>query len=268
MATPAVAQESSAPAQTPTPPAATPAPAPTEPSKQYTVTTGLDMPTAYFFRGIHQESSGVILQPPIDLAVTLTERVAINVGQWHSVHSGPTGNFYESDYYGSMTFTTGKLKPGLLFTSYTSPNDRFATVHELATFVSFDDSSTRLPLAPKVLVAFELDGQADGGLNRGTYLEMSVKPALKLMDRAMSPSIAVPVRLGLSLKDYYEGAGGSDTFGFASAGAIASLPIATGAVVWDFHGGVDLTWLGSNMTALNGGKGFKPIGIFGVTMTY
>ena len=39
-----------------------------------------------------------------------------------------------------MTFTGRKLKPGALYTAYTSPNDVFATVHELAGVLAYDDS--------------------------------------------------------------------------------------------------------------------------------
>jgi hypothetical protein len=273
MSTTAFAQEttgtagqSASAAQTPAPvPAAAPS---ADVPKRYTVTVGADFPTSYMFRGIHQESRGFIAQPPVDLGVSLNDVVTLNVGQWHSMHSGPTGNFYESDYYGSITFTAGKLKPGVLFTSYTSPASRFATVQEIAGFVSFDDSGSKFPLSPKATVAFELDGQADGGTAQGTYFEFAIRPGVKLIDAAKPVLLAIPARVGLSLKDYYEGVGGSDTFGFASAGLIASMPITSGKVTWDLHGGVDLMWLGNNMKALNAGDAFKPVGIFGVTLTY
>jgi hypothetical protein len=249
------------------PPAQT-ATMPAEIPKSYTVTLGVDFPTAYLFRGIHQESAGMIAQSPIDLGVALGKGVSLNVGQWYSMHSGPTGNFYEADYYGSLTFSAGKFKPGVLFTSYTSPNDRFATVHELAAFVAIDDSGSRLPLAPKATVAFELDGQADGGDNQGTYLEFAIRPSFTMIDAARPLMLAVPARVGISLKDYYEGPNGSDTFGFFSTGLIASVPITTGKVVWDVHGGVDVSWLGTNTKFLNGNDAVKPVGVFGITITY
>lgn len=264
-ATPAIAQESgnASPAAQPVPQAPIAVDAP----KRYTVTVGMDVLTSYMFRGIHQESTGVVAQPPIDLGVTLGKGISLNVGHWYSMHSGPTGSFYEADYYGSMTFTTGRLKPGVLFTSYTSPNDRFATVHEIAAFVGFDDSGSAFPLSPKATVAFEVDGQADGGASQGTYLELAIRPGVKPI-AAVPVTFAVPVRLGLSLKDYYEGVYGSDRFGFFSTGLIASVPVTTGKVVWDIHGGLDMCWLGQNMKALNSNDGFKPIGIVGVTLTY
>lgn len=249
-------------------PAAPAAPAAVDIPKRYTVTVGVDFLSSYMFRGIHQESTGLIAQPPIDLGVALSNGVTLNVGQWHSVHSGPTGNFYESDYYGSITFTAGRLKPGLLFTSYTSPADRFGTVQELAGFVAYDDSSSRFPLAPKATIAFEMDGQADGGSNRGTYLELAIRPSVKVIDGRLPLSLAMPSRVGVSLKDYYEGIAGSNRFGFLSSGLIASVPVTVGKTTWDIHGGLDMCWLGTNMKFLNGNDAFKPIGIFGVTLTY
>jgi hypothetical protein len=129
---------------------AAPAPA-QEPAtpKRVTVTTGLDFTSAYMFRGIRQHSGGTIAQPAFDVGVAVGKGVSVNVGNWDSVHSsGPTGNWYESDYYGSITFTAGKVKPALLYTSYTSPIDSFRTVKELAGVFAFDDSHSPFPLSP------------------------------------------------------------------------------------------------------------------------
>jgi hypothetical protein len=41
-----------------------------------------------------------------------------------------------------------------------------------------------------------------------------------------------------------------------------------GPVSWELHGGVDLLWLGDNTKILNGDDGFKPVGVFGFTLTY
>ncbi|MEP6919004.1 MAG: TorF family putative porin, partial [Acidobacteriota bacterium] len=157
-------------------PAQAPAPAPEiAPAKRVTFTTGVDFTSAYLFRGILQHSGGTIAQPAFDVGIALGHGVSANVGNWDSVHSnlGDQGKWYESDYYGAVNFTAGKLKPGVLYTSYTSPIDGFSTVKELAGVLAFDDSGSPLPFSPKVTVAFELGkedtflanhGQADGGL--------------------------------------------------------------------------------------------------------
>ena len=187
VSTSALAQEAAKPAgQAPaTSGAAAPAPAcrrpqaEAAPAKRVTIATGFDFATAYMFRGIFQEDHGTIVPPYVDLGVALYQgsgklkNVTANVGNWNSLHSGPSGNaghgnaWYEADYYGSVTFTLGNWKPGALFTSYTSPNDVFKTVHELAGVLAYDDSGSAFPLSPKVMVAFELSGQADGGAKQG-----------------------------------------------------------------------------------------------------
>jgi hypothetical protein len=271
----AATMASSAFAQDAAPAAQTGAPAPTvqatpeaAPPKRVTLTTGLDFASDYFFRGIRQQDEGAITQPYVDIGIAADHGISFNFGNWDSIHSSaPAGHWYESDYYGSVTFTAGKLKPGLLYTSYTSPADSFATVHELAGVVAVDDSASAFPLAPKAVLAFELgDGQADGGANKGVYLELGIKPGIKLAPKA---TLLIPVKLGLSLKDYYEGFGASmpgNTFGFFDLGLQLSIPAASGkAGSLEVHGGFDVLWLGDNLKALNGDDGVKPVVLVGVT---
>jgi len=231
------------------------------------------------FRGILQEDKGFIFEPAVDLGIALYSgegaltSVSANVGNWDSIHSGPTGSepladspWYESDYYGSVTFTFGKFKPGVLFTDYTSPNDRFISVRELAGVFTYDDSGNKVPLNPKVILAFELDGQADGGARKGTYLELGIRPTIKVAPKL---SLGIPIRAGLSLHDYYEGVNGSDTFGYLDTGVIASIPLpSTGKVSWEVHGGVDILTLGDNMKFLNHDDRVKAVPTIGFTLIY
>ena len=263
---------------------AAPQAAPEEPAtKRVTTTAGFDFASAYMFRGIYQEDRGVIVPPFVDVGVLVYEgdgalkSVNVNGGIWNSLHSGPSGNsgkgspWYEADYYGGVTFGFGKWKPGALFTSYTSPNDAFRTVHEIAGVLAYDDSGSAFPLSPKMILAFELDGQADGGEKQGTYLELGVRPVVKIIDAAKYPlSLAVPVKLGLSLRDYYEGPTGSNSFGYFDTGLIASVPLAfmPARTAWEVHGGVDILWLGDNLRLLNGSDRVKPVGILGLSVVY
>ena len=266
---PAMAQ-SATPAATAAPAAAA-TQAPPEaaaPAKIYTVTTGLDFTSAYLFRGILQKSGGAIGQPYGDVAFSLKNGITADVGTWNSIHSTEgLGNWYERDYFASLTFTTGKLKPGLLYTSYTSPTDRFATVNELAGTLVVDDSKSPFPLSPKVVLAFELtDGQADGGQNKGTYLELGVKPGVKLAPKA---TLYIPVKTGLSVNHYYEGPTGDNKFGYFDLGAQLSVPVMSGkSGALEIHGGIDFMWLGDNLKLLNSGDNFKPVSLVGLTFTY
>ena len=292
----ALAQESAQGPPSAPPAAATATPAAAQPSaeepapKRVTVTAGVDFVSAYLFRGIFQEDSGAIVPPFADVGVSLYQgegalkSVTVNGGVWNSLHSGPSGSgtphrsaWYEADYYGAVTFTVGKWKPGALFTSYTSPNDVFGTVHELAGVLAYDDSGSAFPLNPKATLAFELHGQADGGGglpgggSRGTYLELGVRPVVTLVDANRYPlTLAIPAKLGLSLRDYYEGPAGSHRFGFFDLGAVASVPLAfmNGRSTWEVHGGLDILWLGDNLKLLNRTDGVKPVGVFGLSVTY
>ena len=273
----APASETSQVAQ-PVAPAAVP-----EPARRVTLTAGFDFLTAYMFRGIYQEDRGLIFPPFVDLGLSVYEgdgalkSVTLNGGNWNSLHSGPSGNsgqgnaWYEADYYGSASFTIGNWTPGALFTSYTSPNDVFNTVNELAAVLSYDDSASAFPLSPRAMVAFELKGQADGGDRRGTYLELGIGPEITLIDAPRYPvTLALPVKLGMSLKDYYEGPAGSGRFGFFDFGGRASVPLAflNGRTTWEVHGGVNFLLLGDNLRLLNEGDRVKPIGVIGMSVTY
>jgi len=262
------------------------------PAKRVTLTAGVDFVSAYFFRGLFQEDSGAIVPPYADVGVSVyngdgaLKSVTLNGGIWNSLHSGPSGSgndsiersaWYEADYYGSVTFQVGNWKPGALFTSYTSPNDAFGTVDELAGVLAYDDSGSAFPLNPKAIVAFELKGQADGGGgfedggNKGTYFEFGVRPVVPVSAHPRYPlTLAIPAKIGLSLKDYYQGPTGNNKFGYFDLGGILSVPLAflNHKSTWDVHGGLDVLWLGDNNKLLNNGDGVKPVFSIGVGVVY
>jgi hypothetical protein len=267
--TAASAQNATGSASPATSPAAATAAPPAEaaPAKPYTITTGLDFASAYLFRGIAQHSGGTIAQPYGDIAYT-KNNVTFDFGTWNSVHStAPAGNYYEQDWFGSVVFTTGKLKPGLLYTSYTSPADSFATVQELAGTLAVDDSKSPFPLSPKIVLAFELgNGQADAGTGKGTYLELGVRPTVKLAPKL---TLAIPVKTGLSVHNYYEIDGVDDHFGYFDTGFSLSVPLVSGkSGTLEVHGGVDFMMLGDHLKTINSGDGFKPVTLAGFTYSY
>jgi hypothetical protein len=266
-------------AQTPDPAAQAPAEPPAA-TKRFTLAGAVDFSNAYFFRGIYQEAEGLVIQPYVDLGAVLYEGegalkgITANFGTWNSLHTGPSGAdhpdrnaWYESDLYAGATFTVGTWKPGVLYTAYTSPNDAFKTVHEIAFSLAYDDSGSTVAFSPKVLVAIEMDGQADGGAEKGTYVELSARPVFPL---GSSPAtLAVPLKLGLSARDYYEGPNGSDGFGYFDLGAIVSVPLTFfPGGSWDLHGGVDVLFLGENMETFNGGDSVQPVGLIGLGFVF
>ena len=248
--------------------------------------TGTDFSHAYFFRGIVQERSGLIVQPYMDMTFSLFEgteglnSVTFTIGQWNSLHTGPSGNdgpavnvgaWYESDFYAGFGFGIDNWDFGLTYTAYLSPNDTFGTVKEVALSLAVDDSALLgdFTLSPHVLMAIEVSGQADGGAGEGVYLELGVEPGLSLDGTPVS--LSFPVTVGLSLTDYYEGTlGNDDAFGYVDLGLLANaaIPVPETYGAWEFSGGIHLLSLGDALTSFNGGDGFQAVGTFGFSIGY
>src|SRR6185503_7625548 len=115
-----------------------------------------------------------------------------------------------------------------------SPNGMFNTVHELAFKFA---SATKF--APYFLLAQELgEFGADGGANKGTYLELGVGPSWPLAGG--KATIAIPVKLGLSAHNYYELNGEDNAFGFFDVGALLTVPLSRVPAsygAWNVHVG-------------------------------
>jgi len=254
-----------------------------------TFSGAFDVPTLYYFRGLRQEvDPKLTMWPYADLKIDLMsgdgglKSTAINFGVWNSLHTGTSGTgglssklHYEEDFYAALTlgfarsvgFTTQ-------WTSYTSPNGGFTTVKEILFKVSQGSK-----WAPYGLIAFELDtkpgvGQADGGNKRGTYLEFGAGPSWPLGKGPVT--LAVPLKLGLSAKDYYELAGVDHKFGYFDGGVLFTFPftsVPSKFGTWNFHAGADGFAFGDTTEAFNAGKDGKThkgavTAVFGIGVSY
>jgi len=231
------------------------------------VTGGVDFSNRYSFRGIRQNGGEVSIWPFVDAGIPLSsgdgalKSVTLNLGTWNAFHTEidkasfvnrdgePTGNkWYESDLYATLGLGFGTTTLGFTYTSYMSPANLWHNVQELAVKVSFDDSGAlgKGAVKPYGLVAFELgDGGADGVSEKGTYVELGIAPGYSA-DKA---SIAFPIKVGLSAKDYYEFGGEDGKFGYFSVAGIATVPINSN---WNVHGGVELQLYGDKLRSVNG----------------
>jgi hypothetical protein len=252
-----------------------------------TFTGSMDFLNTYMFRGIRQDDTKVIMWPALDLGMSIysgdggLKSAGINVGSWNSLHTGtagsdgPTGKlWYEGDFYATLGLGFGGgVALSTTYTAYTSPNNAFSTVKELAFKLAVDDSPYlgTAALKPYIIVAQEFDtapglGQADAGENAGTYLELGVAPGWA----SEAVTLAFPVKVGLSAGDYYELAGTDNKFGYASLAAIVTVPLGGTTMfgAWNVHGGVEFQTLGDTTKAINGGDGSKVIGSFGFGLSY
>jgi hypothetical protein len=247
-----------------------------------TLTAGFDFANAYFFRGIPQDDTGVVMWPSGDLGFALfsgdgaLKSVGVNIGTWNSLHTGQAGSdgpsgklWYESDFYAGASLGFGKgTSLGVTYTAYTSPNGLFGTVKEISFRLTVDDSGLlgAAAVKPYMVLAQELDGQADGGANEGTYLEIGIGPGYA----ASRGSLTVPIKVGLSLSDYYEGVSGDDTFGFFSVAGVVTVPFTsmpTRLGSWNIHGGVEFLMLGDRNEAVFGDSSHV-IGSIGIGLSY
>jgi len=241
-----------------------------------TLTGSMDASNAYLFRGIPQDDTGLILWPAADLGFALksgngtVRSITVNVGIWNSLHTGITGAdgpsgklWYESDFWTSVGVGfAGGVNVSATYTAYTSPNGAFPSVKEL----SFKAAAGVRGTNPYALVAFELEGQADGGAVEGRYLELGAAPSLGLA----GITVAVPVRVGLSLDGYYEGLRGDERFGFFSVGGSVTVPISSERSRfgrWSVHGGADYVRLGDS-NALRLGDNTKVVMSAGIGLSY
>lgn len=235
---------------------------------------GVMLTNEYLFRGIPQEDRGAIAQPWVELGFHLHEggsddlvrSVDLTAGIWNSLHDGPTGGsggvWYEADAYAGLAAQLGdRWTLGATYTVYHSPNGTFGTVEEVGGSVAFDDSELWLPIAlqPSLVMAFEVDGQTDAGLHHGIYAELGVEPhfALGGVD-GFTFELVAPLKIGLSVRDYYEQAagGGDKAFGFFDAGLVlaASLTdVPNPGNPWTVEMGVHYLVLGDTNEARNSG---------------
>lgn len=252
-----------------------------------TVTGSIDFLNQYMFRGIRQNSTGFVTWPAVDLGIAAysgdggLKSVGINFGTWNSLHSGDTGSdgpsgklWYESDFYATVGFGFGGgTSFSTTYTAYTSPNSGFTTVKEISFKLGVDDSGYlgKAAVKPYLIIAQEFGtdiatGQADGGDNAGTYMEIGFAPGYA----GSRASLAIPIKVGFSLSDYYELAGEDNKFGFFSIGALATVPLGgtTSFGAWNVHGGVEYQALGTTTEFFNGGDSSQVIGSFGIGFSY
>ena len=244
-----------------------------------TFTGGLDVPSVYVFRGLLQElDPKITLWPYGDLGIALASgdggvtSVGVNIGVWHSLNTGSSGTdgpsghaHYEEDFYTTLNLGfSGGLGVGFTYMALTSPNNMFNTVKEFQIKVAKAGF-----LNPYGFLATELtDKSADGGANKGTYLELGVGPSFPLGGAA---SLAVPVKLGLSVKDYYELNGEDHKFGWFDIGALVTVPLSDASSrfgSWNVHGGADVIVMGDLPESFNEGKSSKVVGLIGIGVTY
>lgn len=242
---------------------------------------GVDAPAVYIFRGIVQEGDPRLTLTPyanVSLALREDERVRAHIGLWNSFNTGTSGSggplrgsHFTERLSASLSIRGPRgivLTPGYLVNA--SANGGYEAIHELGLTVALEGR-----LSPYVLMAFELTGrgQLDEGAKKGRYLELGALPSIDL--RVWRLRLNTPVRMGVSLGDYYERFERDlrfrdHRFGFVQAGGHLRLPLSSSSPfsAWSVHGGADVFVFGDSTRSFNRGGKSRIVGTIGVSFTY
>lgn len=257
-------------------------------------TLSLDLPSAYFFRGMQQEDQGLIVQPAMELQWALYRPddggalgpIDLHFGTWNSFHRGPTGSdgagdaWYEADLFAGVSIGFAeRFALGAQWARFGSPNSTWSAMEETTLTLGFDDHDLLgegfAGLQPSLLVAIETQGQGDLGARRGTYLQIGIEPSITLgggdaSEDATPITLSFPLAVGLSLGDYYErpSDGRDSSFGFVDLGAVISAPLGFLPGAWEGNLGVHLLFLGDATREMNGGDGTQPIVSLGFSTAF
>ena len=263
----------------------------------YSFTFGTSVTDKYYFRGYLQEDQGVIVQPYAELGISLINSEAVSDddtptytvdftgGIWNSVHSSKTGfsgtgpsSWYESDQYGGLTFTTGDLSIGLLYTNYSYPSGAARSIGEVQASIAYaiplggnaeDPGDVDFTLTLGAIGAYEV---YDGNGDEDAYLEVDVTPEVAFETGGTDLTLSFPFVVGASLKDYYfDNTGSEEFFGFFSVSATLGVPLPMPAKYgeWTLSGGLTYVYLNAeSLQTLNGGDSSDILGSVNLEVSF
>ncbi|MBM3974281.1 MAG: hypothetical protein FJ301_09310 [Planctomycetes bacterium] len=221
---------------------------------------GFDVTSQYFFRGIRQASDGLILQPWAEVGWSLIDGndslrgLELTLGTWNSLQSdtpnAADGSWYEGRGYIDLTASVGeKWTFGMRYTAYGNPNgggtyeqatEGFGTVQEFAFRAQLDDRGylgelIESGLQPYALLALETAGEREYyfvdpnsiDANGGVYAEFGITPSFNTSIGDDDLRLYVPIKLGLSVSDYYQdtSTGKDEHFGYLDVGVEIRQPL-------------------------------------------
>ena len=225
---------------------------------------GVDLQTAYFFRGVRQQTANSpIIDPYITLNFDLIQQGDFALTPYIGTRNffverstaNPPLSFYESDIYMGLDFIFKPVTVQLGYNAYPSPNGSFSTVHEVELSAWLDDGSMwkdmgmplNFSLNPRVGIFREIRDNNFTPFVRSdphrldTYAEAGLTPTIKIMPFGdkWPITLSAPTAVGFSPDHYYDlaGLGHNDWLGYVSSSAKASvpLPMPTRLGMWELH---------------------------------
>jgi hypothetical protein len=269
--------------------AATPAPAPEKLNESaITGDIGLNVVTAYYFRGAIQNNHSPSFQPYADIFLKAYEgdgflnKAVFGLGVWESYTNAATegrnskrpnsytgtsykqgsssnSTWYESDITPSIALTFGKVTITETYLFYSSPNNQFTSNQGLSSKIGYDDGDLlgAFALHPTFTLIHETDGKealidntTQTTSKHGNYWEIAAAPSYS----AGPVTLTLPLTAGFGSQSYYAKNG----FGYFSAGlnAAYALPIAKTYGTWTANAGATYYSLDKNVVGGNASDDF------------
>ena len=210
------------------------------PSQRPVFNGAIDFPSVYFFRGIRQEAdpkfttfvAGDVGIPLLADGSGALKTAGINVGTWNAFMTGSSGSDRPGRQrvlrVGPVCRCDARIRRASA-SRRCSPPTRARTTCSRRSRKSASRWRTparwrRTRSSRSRLAAMTAGRRMAGSRAKGTYLELGIGPSWPMADG--KATVAVPVKLGFSLKDYYELNGEDQKFGYVVGGVLFTVPFA------------------------------------------
>ncbi len=245
----------------------------------FQVSGGIDLPSAFYFRGYLQADHGPILQPYLNLFKThaLAEELVVRpyVSLFHSANFDPENRMADmSDVMVGGVVSGHAFSLDARYAFFTMNQTMRSDVHELGFKFSYDvvaDSGgppSAIAVKPFAGVYFDLYDQ-EGTQN--TFINLGLEPSWKCEWAGFKIGLSLPAEWGLGARGYYLNADGANApFGYFATGPAASVLLpCTGCGLWFLNASVQYLHLAADsVVQINGGDRDVCIGKIGLSFVY
>jgi hypothetical protein len=242
---------------------------------------GIDVPSAYYFRGYRQADQGLILQPYLNIFTACPCGDVIvrpYVSLFHSRHFDSDNPMADmSDVMVGTVASDSAWSLDARYAYFTMNQFMRSSVHELGAKLSYDllslcrEPGAVSPLALRPFAGAYFDLFDEEG-TEDIFLTVGLEPAWRWELAGQKIGMSLPIEWGLSGDDYYlQSDGSNDFFGYFSATLTTSvvLPVPAACGRWFLNAsGQYLHLAADSVRAVSGGDTDVWIGKLGFSFVY
>lgn len=245
------------------------------------VSGGIDLPTAFYFRGYNQATHGPILQPYLNI---FTKRVFDDdfvvrpyVSLFHSAQPDDGNRMADmSDVMAGATAGNGAFLIDARYAFFTMNQLMRSNVHEFGVKASYDVLSLfktcnccQSPFALRPFFGAYFDLFDELG-TEDVFLNVGIEPSWRGELAGLKIGLSLPTDLGLSADDYYLNADGSNAaLGYFSTSLAASVLLpCSGRTQWFVNASIQYLHLAADSVRAISSQDDLCIGKVGVSFVY